>query len=147
MPTFRATQHIRAPVHDVFRAVVAVHEFPRWNPARNPSARRLSPGAIGEGARFELEIKGFGKVPQTLEAFVPDSQVRIVPHIRQLRGGHLFRFAPEDGGTRVDHELEMVPKGAYALLLPMMWRVGRKNLRDTMEALRRHLESPSPVQD
>jgi hypothetical protein len=113
-----------------------VHEFP----ARNPAARRLSSGPIGEGSRFELTIKGFGAVPPTLEGFVPGRQVRIVPHIRQLSGGHLFRFTPEGDGTRIDHELEMTPKGAYVLLLPMMWMVGRKTLRDTMEALRRHLE-------
>ena len=42
--------------------------------------------------------------------------------------------------TRIDHELEMQPKGAFVLFAPMMGMIGRKNLRDTANALQTHLE-------
>jgi len=41
---------------------------------------------------------------------------------------------------RVDHELEMTPKGAFRLFAPMMGMIGRKNLRDTANPLKAHLE-------
>jgi hypothetical protein len=41
----------------------------------------------------------------------------------------------------VYHELEMQPKGIFRLLTPMMGVIGRKNLRDTANALQAHLES------
>jgi hypothetical protein len=40
----------------------------------------------------------------------------------------------------VDHELEMIPKGAFLVLAPMMGMIGRKNPRDTANALKAHLE-------
>lgn len=66
--------------------------------------------------------------------------MRIVPHIKQLEGGHRFRLSAKADTTRVDHELEMRPKGAFALFAPVMGMVGRKNLRDTANALQAHLE-------
>jgi uncharacterized protein YndB with AHSA1/START domain len=135
----RLSQVIRRPVEDVFEAVIHVERFPEWNP-RNPSARRLSGGEIAEGSRFELEVKGFGKVPQTLEEFERNGRVRIVPRFKMLEGGHRFVFTAQGGQTRIDHELEMRPKGVFRLMAPMMWLVGRRNLQETARNLQRHLE-------
>lgn len=57
-----------------------------------------------------------------------------------LAGGHRFRFTSEDGITRIDHELEMVPKGPFKLFSPLIGMIGRKNLRDTADALQGYLE-------
>ena len=63
MPVFKLTQTIRRPVDEVFNTVVHLEDFPKWSP-QNPSARRLDEGDIRNGSRFEMEIKGFGLVPQ-----------------------------------------------------------------------------------
>ncbi len=42
--------------------------------------------------------------------------------------------------TQVEHELEVTPTGAFKLFSPMMGVMGRKNLRDTANALKAHLE-------
>jgi uncharacterized protein YndB with AHSA1/START domain len=139
MPVFRLTQVIDRPVEEVFETVIHLEEFPKWSP-QNPSARRVSNGEIGEGSRFEMEIKGFGLVPQTLEEFDRNHQVRVVPHIKQLAGGHRFIFTDLGGKTRIDHEMEMTPRGAYLLMLPMMYVIGRRNLKRTVAALKRYLE-------
>jgi hypothetical protein len=81
-------------------------------------------------------------VIQEFREFRRNEQVRIVPQLRFLSGGHRFRFTAQGDGTRVDHELEMVPRGPFRLLTPIVLRSGRKNLRDTAEALQRHLEPP-----
>ena len=68
--------------------------------------------------------------------------MRIVPHIKTLEGGHRFRLTEEGPkATRVDHELEMRPEGLFRLLAPLMGVIGRKNLRDTANALQAHLEA------
>jgi hypothetical protein len=66
--------------------------------------------------------------------------VRIVPHTRTLAGRHRFLITAQGDATRVDHEIEMRPKGFFRLLTPMMGVIGRKNLRDTANALQVHLE-------
>ena len=139
MAVRKLTQVIRKPVEEVFRTVIDVANFPRWNPT-TPSARKLTAGATGEGTQFELEIKGFGKVLQELQEFRPNQQVRIVPHFKVLTGGHRFIFTADRNGTRVDHELEMTPKGVFKIFIPLMGMMGKKNLRDTANALQRYLE-------
>ena len=139
MAVRKLTQVIRKPVEEVFGTVIDVANFPRWNPT-TPSARKLTAGPTGEGTQFELEIKGFGKVLQELQEFRPNQQVRIVPHFKVLTGGHRFIFTADRNGTRVDHELEMTPKGVFKIFIPLMGMMGKKNLRDTANALQRYLE-------
>ncbi len=61
--------------------------------------------------------------------------------MKTVEGGHRFSFTADGADTRIDHELEMRPKGLFRLFAPMMGMIGRKNLRDTADALQRHLES------
>jgi hypothetical protein len=143
MPVFKMTQVIKRPVSDVFNTVIHIEDFPKWSP-QNPSAKRLTNGQIGEGSRFMMEIKGFGLVPQVLREFQTNRSVRIVPDLKSLSGGHRFTFTEEPGDrTRIDHEIEMTPKGIYRLMLPMMWFMGKRNLRITAESLQAYLERKS----
>jgi uncharacterized protein YndB with AHSA1/START domain len=133
------TQVIAKPVEQVFGVVADGGNFAAWNPTIRAS-RRLDDGAIGNGARFEWDLRGFGKVVQEFQEFEPNAQVRIVPHIKALEGGHRFRFTANGNETRIDHELEMIPQGMFKLFAPMMGMIGRNNLRDTADALQAHLE-------
>ena len=139
MAFIKHSQVIKKPIEEVFKAVVDVANFPKWNPT-TPSARKVTTGEIGEGTRFELEIRGFGKVAQELREFDRNKRVRIVPSMKFLSGGHRFLFTAQGARTRIDHELEMTPKGMFKILTPFMGLMGRKNLRDTANALQRYLE-------
>jgi uncharacterized protein YndB with AHSA1/START domain len=133
-------QVIDRPVTDVFRAVVDVEAFPRWNPTTK-SAKKLSSGDTGNGTRFELTIRGFGRTVQELQGFERDRRVTLVPHIKALSGGHTFVLTPEsDGRTRVDHQLEMTPRGPWKVFGPIVAMVGRRNLQQTASALKNWLE-------
>src|SRR5437867_1224705 len=112
MAVLRRAQVIAQPVEAVFDAVVDLERFPDWNPTTK-RARKLSAGPIDEGCRFELEIKGFGRTIQELQEFEGNRRVRLVPQSKIIGGGHRFLFAAEGERTRVDHELEMIPKGAF----------------------------------
>jgi hypothetical protein len=54
------SQTVGRPVDEVFATAVHPDEFPEWSP-HDPWAKQLTPGEIGEGTRFEMGIKGFGK--------------------------------------------------------------------------------------
>jgi uncharacterized protein YndB with AHSA1/START domain len=139
MTLITRTQVIRRPVEEVFATVIDGGNFAAWNPTIKAS-RRLDDGEIGEGTRFEWQLRGFGKVIQELQEFERNERVRIVPQLASLSGGHRFRFTADGESTRIDHELEMNPRGIFRLLAPMVARTGRRNLRDTAAALRAHLE-------
>jgi hypothetical protein len=134
MALITRTQVIDKPVEEVFAVLADGANFADWNPTIRAS-RRLDAGPIGNGARFEWDLRGFGKVVQEFQEFEPNTQLRIVPHIKTLEGGHRFRFSSQGDATRIDHELEMRPKGMFRLFAPMMGLIGRKNLRDTANAL------------
>jgi len=133
------TQLITAPVDVVYKTVTDAGSFATWNPTIR-SSRRLDTGELANGARFEWELRGFGKVIQELQEFDRNKQVRIVPHMSRLEGGHRFRFTAQDGSTRIDHELEMNPRGLFRLFAPLMGIMGRRNLRATTDALQSYLE-------
>jgi len=66
--------------------------------------------------------------------------VRLVPSMKFLSGGHRFLFTAQGSSTRIDHELEMTPKGLLRIFRPFMGMIGAKNLRDTANALQSYLE-------
>lgn len=139
MAVLTLTQTINRPVEDVFSTVVDGGNFATWNPTIR-SSRQLTEGEVGEGTMFEWQLKGFGRVTQEVQEFERNRRVRIVPHVKTLEGGHRFTLAALGAGTRVDHELEMVPKGIFRLLAPIVIMTGRRNLRATAAALKNHLE-------
>jgi uncharacterized protein YndB with AHSA1/START domain len=68
MPLIKLSQVIERPIGDVFRVIVDVANLAAWNPTIK-SARKHSDGPAREGTRFEMDVEGFGPVPQTLEEF------------------------------------------------------------------------------
>src|SRR5438105_3013218 len=101
MPVLKLTQVIERPVAEVYNVVIDVENFPKWNPTTK-SAKKLSSGEIGPGTQFELEIKGFGKVPQELQEFERDKRVFLVPQMKMMGGGHRFLFTAQGNATRID---------------------------------------------
>jgi uncharacterized protein YndB with AHSA1/START domain len=137
MALMTRTQVIDAPIDAVFAVIVDGGNFAAWNPTIR-SSQRLDAGEIGEGSRFEWDLRGFGKVEQELREFDRPRQVRIVPHMKQIEGGHRFKLSSQGERTRIEHELEMRPKRLFVLLAPMMGIIGRKN--DTANGLQEHIE-------
>jgi uncharacterized protein YndB with AHSA1/START domain len=138
VPTVTASQTIQAPAPKVFATIVDLEGFPTWNPSVK-QAKALTPGPAKEGSRYEFTVRGFGMMPQELQRFQKDKQVRIAPQGKAFGGGHLFVLTPEGkGATRIDHELVMEPRGAMRLVGWMMKPMMRKNLKTTMDALARH---------
>ncbi len=145
MALIKKTQVINRPVDEVFATVIDAGNYASWNPTVKAS-RRMDEGEIGQGSRFEWKLRGFGTVIQEFEEFQRNERVRIVPQLKSLAGGHRFLFTAEGERTRVDHELEMTPRGVFRLFGPMMTRTGKRNLRATAEALQAHLERASERQ-
>jgi hypothetical protein len=139
-PYFTMSQTIARPVQKVFATAVQLDEFPNWSPL-NPWAKKLTPGEIGQGTRFQMGIKGFGKVTNELREFEQNKRMMVAPLSSMFEGGHRWIFSDVgDGSTRIEHELEMRPKGLFKLMGPMLRANGEKTVRETAAALQQHLE-------
>jgi hypothetical protein len=65
----------------------------------------------------------------------------VVPLISMFEGGHRWIFTDlENGNTRIDHELEIRPKGIFKLRGPTLRRHGATTVKETAAALEAHLE-------
>ena len=137
---YRKTQVIKAPVEKVFQAVIEIQNFPKWNPT-TAVTRKVSSGETRQGSEFEMKVRGFGMVKQTLDEFDRNRQVMIVPHIKMLGGGHRFIFKKlSEAETQLDHEMIMIPKGVFKIFSPMMKTMGKKNVDALADCLQKYLE-------
>ena len=139
MAVITHTQVIDAPIDRVFNAVMDAGNYAAWNPTVTAS-RRLDEGELRDGSRFEWQLKGVGTAILEFQEFERNARVRFVQQTRRIFGAHRFRFSAQGRGTRIDHELEIVPRGLLRLLGPMITRNGRSNLRQTAEALQTYIE-------
>lgn len=80
---------------------------------RHPGGNGLADGAAG----------GHGSIRYALEEHVPGRRVvfRFTPSL-SLVGTHVFTTEPAPGGTVLRHELDVEPRGAMRVLLPLMVR-------------------------
>jgi hypothetical protein len=138
---YKTSQKIKAPIEKVFRTIIEIENFPKWNPT-TAVTRKISGGQTGQGSEFEMKIRGFGMVKQTLDEFQINKQVMIIPHIKMLGGGHRFIFKKiNDNETQIDHEMVMIPKGIFKLFSPMMKSMGKKNVDALAGCLEKYLEN------
>ena len=134
MAILTRTQLIKKPADEVFNVLADAGSWAEWNPTIR-SSRWLDDQTIGNGAKFEWGLRGLGKVIQELGEFEPNVQLRIVTDLKPVKGGHRFRLTANGDATRIDHELEIIPRGIFRLFGPMMVMNGRRNLRDTANAI------------
>jgi hypothetical protein len=139
MAVITRTQVINKPVEEVFDLLADAGSWAEWNPTIL-SSRWVDDPPHGNGARFEWGLRGLGKVVQELGEFKPPVQLRILTDLKQCTGGHRFRLTANGDATRLDHELEITPIGIFRLFAPMMVMNGRRNLRDTANAITTHFE-------
>jgi hypothetical protein len=138
---YKTSQRIKAPVEKVFNTITEIENFPEWNPS-TAVTRKISDGPAKQGSEYEMKVRGFGMVKQTLDEFKQNQQVMIVPHIKSLGGGHRFIFHKiNENETQVDHEMIMIPKGIFKLFSPMMKAMGKKNVDALAGCLQQYLES------
>jgi hypothetical protein len=90
-------------------------------------------------------VKYFSSDSPTRALNLAEKLERDVPTLAASEG-HRFRFTAEGSHTRVDHELEMTPKGIFKLFSPLMGMIGRKHLRRTADALQKYLEGSKPLE-
>ena len=139
MAVITRSQVIHRPVGEVFGVLVDLGSWAAWNPTIR-SSRWLDDRPVGNGARFEWGLRGLGPVVQELGELERNAQLRIVTDLKPVRGGHRLRLTAAGDATRIDHELEVIPRGIFRLFAPMLVMNGRRNLRDTANAIEKHFE-------
>ena len=142
---------INRPVDEVFDFVADARNEPLYNP-RMLRAEKLTPGPIGLGTRFRDEIKSMGRPAEiTIEIIGYERPRRLTDSIHlstmDIRGG--LTFDPVPAGTRMRWSWELMPRGVFRLMSPMVARIGRRQeLRiwaDLKRSWKRKQRPPQPL--
>jgi hypothetical protein len=100
-----------------------------WDAATLRSVEKLSTGALGPGARYRGDFKGFGKVEYEFAEYEPGRRFAHVARIKMGEMRHVFTFEEVPQGTRMTQEGRLEPNAIGRLLGPVMMRSLKKRFR------------------
>lgn len=114
-----------------------------WDPSTLQQVEKLTPGPIGQGARYRGKFKGLG----TLEyEFAEYDRPRRFVHQTVMPLGemrHVFTFEQVPGGTRLTQEARLEPNLIGRIVSPVMSMMMRKRFRTIGSELRQYLAAAS----
>jgi carbon monoxide dehydrogenase subunit G len=138
--TETASVRIERPAEVVWDYFTDVSHDPEWNPSAI-KVRRTSDGPLGIGSTFHVVRKMSG--PMDLEYTEYSRPLRW--SLRGVGRGMSFTYAadlkPSGPGTELTSEMNLEPKGVYAVASPLIRMVTKKQLEQVHAALKRKLES------
>ena len=107
-------------------------------------AEKLSPGPIGLGTRFRDEVKSMGRPAEiTIETIGFERPRRLMYSIHMatmdVRGG--LTFDPVPAGTRMRWAWELMPRGVFKLMTPLLARIGKRMEQRVWASLKRVMEA------
>jgi carbon monoxide dehydrogenase subunit G len=116
-----ASMTLNHPPERVFDFLADFENEPVWNP-ECISVTKTSPGPATAGATYVGRMRRIGAVQMTLESHQPHRRFVTSERSRMATGRFEFRLVPHAGGTRVEVDARIRPRGPFRLLQPMMRR-------------------------
>jgi uncharacterized protein YndB with AHSA1/START domain len=142
MVNVEVTTEIDRPVHDVFDFVQNEANMPAWD-SDLIKAERTSPGPMGLGSTFHLDIKPFmGATEGTGEVvgYEPDKKIELQFRMGRMDPHIWHMFEPTAHGTKFSRRVQISPKGVLKLMTPMMGRMMTKRNQQYLSKLKLLLE-------
>lgn len=119
---FRTTINTRASARKAFEYVADFSNARLWDPSVS-AGRRLDTKPLGEGSRFEIELKAPGRplvFDYEILRYEPHRLVTLCANTPMLRSLDTIEIEPTRSGCRVHYDADLRPRGAYYLLdLPL----------------------------
>ena len=140
MATFRSSDVIRGSIEEVFAVVNDMEGRAEWDP-QTLRVEKLSEGPVGEGTRFEMVVKGPGKMSLEVVEFDEPSRITFQASMKMGEGRHTFNISPTEGGTVVDQVLETRAKGLGILFAPLMGMMAKRSLKQIINVMAARIRS------
>lgn len=141
---FEIVRTIPAPIEDVFARLSDIEGHNAWVPGKRSilrQTRQTSPGPVGLGTTYE-DSTTVGTTPGAVEEY--DAPTRIVYHWWDKTGSGKVKMegwpgytleAVDANTTRVVHSARMVANGVYALSMPVLRWLARRERTTVLEGL------------
>ncbi len=119
---------VTTPQSQAFDFTADFSNIARWDPGV-VSSRKTTPGPVGEGSEFDLEVKlGLGTIPMRyrITLFEPDTRVVLIGEGRQLKAVDEIRFDTQDNLTRIDYTADLTFRNYMRYFEPVLGKAIRK---------------------
>ena len=132
---------IEYPLAEVFAVAADPDAQLKWDAGTLKSVEKLTPGPLGQGARYRGVFAGFGVVEYSYSEYEPSR--RFVHHSQMAMGEmrHTFDFEAVAGGTQVTQTITVQPKGMGKLMAPLMKMMIGNRMRTINAELRQYLQT------
>lgn len=108
---------------EAFGRLATVERFEEWDPGVS-KGEQIEGDGPGEGAVYLLTVKGFTggdlKLKYRVTSFDAPNRFVIVADAKSLRSDDVVTVVPTDSGAEVTYAADLVMKGPYALLNPVL---------------------------
>jgi hypothetical protein len=141
MLTVQESAIIPRPQLEVFDTAADPTTQLEWDAATLKRVEKLSPGPIGQGARYRGKFKGFGTVDFEFAEYEPPRRFTVLAKLPMGQMRHIFTFEAVPEGTRVTQEAQLTPNLLGRVAAPIMLRVLRKRFRTIADEVGTYLQS------
>ena len=139
MPTFRFSHIVRGSVEDVFAIVADLTHAPEWD-NRVRGVTQATDGPIGEGTAFEMDDGRTETMRIEVVDYKPPIRVTHMARTRFAAASHEYNLTSEKDRTRIDHVLNVRPRGFGFLLRPLISKMARSDLELAAAKIEEFLE-------
>ena len=130
---------IAAPRERVFDTVADSRNEPSFNPAMT-NVELLTPEPVGLGTRFRARMGKDLDMEVRLTGFDRPTRMESVTTSPIMETSGALTFAEEAGATVMSWDWQVLPKGWFRLLGPLVGPLGRRMERTIWTGLKRQLE-------
>ena len=142
MITFSNTVDIARPPAEVFAYLADLEHTPEWNWAIT-STRKVSPGPVGVGTRYQQSRSVPRSAVEMLEVteLQADSRIEVAGDLGPFRAHLTYELAPTAGGTRLTNSVDLDPPGALGLFGGLFTGRIQASVAENLGVLRTLLEA------
>ena len=144
MIRFSNTIDITRPPAEVFAYLADLEHTPQWNRAI-ASARKVTPGPVAIGSRFELTRSVPRPAVEVLEVtrLDPDRRIDVVGDLASLPAHLTYELSPSPHGTTLSNSIELEPGGPLGHFGSLLTGRVRASVSENLGVLRSLLEARS----
>ena len=139
MATVRFSSVIERPAEEIFDLLADIRRNPEWCPGFT-GAEKLTAGPVGPDAVFRTSMRGMGHLRIRITRYERPQRIWFTATARVAEMAHHFVLVPGPGGTRVEQEIDVRPRGLLRGAAPLMALLLKRSIQANTAALKAYLE-------
>jgi uncharacterized protein YndB with AHSA1/START domain len=131
---------IERPAEEIFDLLADIRRNPEWCPVFE-GGEKLTEGPVGPDTAFRTSLRGMGDLQIRISRYERPRRIWFTTSAKAAEIRHNFVLMPEGGGTHIEQEIAVRPRGVLRMVAPLMALMLRRSIQSNTAALKAFLES------